>query len=282
MEAKDLIATPVYLLIFLVAAYFLRPQVSTPLTRRYFFPALMLKFLGALFLGLIYQFYYGGGDTFGYTTYGASHIWRAFLDEPPVAFDMIFGTNEYTTKNFKYAVKIWYFDDAASYFVVRVAGILSLLSFNTYSVIALLFAIISFSGLWAFYTALTKWYPKLHLPFAIAIFGIPSVVFWGSGVMKDTLTIGALGWAMYALVNLIVFKKQLWVSIPILVLAILVIYTIKIYILLCFFPSVMIWLFFSWLITVKKQGGQVIYSTIGNNHCHKLELLGANANCTRQ
>ncbi|VAW29629.1 hypothetical protein MNBD_BACTEROID06-29, partial [hydrothermal vent metagenome] len=32
--------------------------------RKYFLPALSLKMTGALLMGLLYYFYYGGGDTF--------------------------------------------------------------------------------------------------------------------------------------------------------------------------------------------------------------------------
>ena len=63
MEIKDLFITPVYLVILYFIAYLLRNRFSDTVTRKYFIPALTVKIIGAISLGLIYQFYYAGGDT---------------------------------------------------------------------------------------------------------------------------------------------------------------------------------------------------------------------------
>ncbi|MGI9545189.1 MAG: hypothetical protein ACR2MX_18145, partial [Cyclobacteriaceae bacterium] len=207
--------------------------------------------MGAILLGLIYQFYYGGGDTFGYTTFGSHYIWESFLDNPVTALKLIFLKTSYLPETFKYASQIWYFQDPPSYFVVRVAGLLGIITFDTYSSIAVLFACISFSGLWALYTSLHKMFPNLSLQFAIALFFIPSVVFWGSGIMKDTLTLAALSWATYAFSNLFVFNKGSLKYYAILLVALYVIYLVKIYILICFLPAIFVWFFFNNLSKVK-------------------------------
>ena len=64
MELADLFLAPIYLGILYALAYLVRPAVTNQFTKPYFIPALTLKFVGAIGLGLIYQFYYGGGDTF--------------------------------------------------------------------------------------------------------------------------------------------------------------------------------------------------------------------------
>ncbi len=66
MDLKDLFLTPLYLALFYGLAFAVRKRFTNPLTKKYFIPALSVKFLGAISLGLIYQFYYGGGDTFNY------------------------------------------------------------------------------------------------------------------------------------------------------------------------------------------------------------------------
>ena len=62
MELKDLVVTPIVLLLLYFLAYKIKPKVCTVHTKKYFITALSLKFVGALALGVIYQFYYGGGD----------------------------------------------------------------------------------------------------------------------------------------------------------------------------------------------------------------------------
>ena len=67
MGIQDLVITPIYIVIFTLVAYCIRPYVTNRQTRKYFLPALWIRFVGAIALGLIYQFYYGfGGDTMNF------------------------------------------------------------------------------------------------------------------------------------------------------------------------------------------------------------------------
>lgn len=274
MEIKDFLVTPIYLIVLLLIAYVIRPKVTNAETRAYFFPAILAKFLGALALGLVYQFYYGGGDTFGFTTYGATHIWNAFLEDPGVALKMIFGENKLAPDTFKHAIKIWYFNDSPTYFVVRVAGFFSLITFNTYSAIAITFASISFIGLWSMYLAFNSIYPKMSKSLAYALFFIPSTIFWGSGVLKDTLTLAALALATSAIINIFLLNKRKMLSIVILIVCTYVIYLIKIYILLCFAPAAIIWIFLIRFSNIKSQMIRVLVAPLTIVFSIGISLLG--------
>ncbi len=252
MELKDLIVTPLFLILIYIMAYFIRYYVADRTIRKYFLPALTLKIIGAITLGFIYQFYYKGGDTFAYFDMGSRYIWEAFLDSPGKAVRLIFAQGEYVPETWEYASKIIFYNDLPSYFVVRVAGIFDLFTFHTYSATACLFALLSFSGLWAMYTSFYKMFPRLHLEFAVAIFFIPSVFFWGSGILKDSITLGALGWAIYAFHSIFIARKNIILSILILLLSFFIIYEIKIYILLCFIPALLIWLYVLYMKKVQN------------------------------
>jgi hypothetical protein len=252
MEVKDILITPIFLVIVYLIAFLIRPMVTEPANKRYFIPGFSLKVLGALFVGIIYQFYYGGGDTFTYFNLGSKYIWEAFKDNPLLALKLIFAGSEYHSDTFEYASKIYTYGDASSYFVVRAAGVLDILTFHTYSSTAILFAAISFSGLWALYHVFYRMFPGLHLQLAIAIFFIPSVFFWGSGILKDTITMGALGWATYAIYYLFIAKRHLIASVIVLLAALFTIYTIKIYILLCFLPAAILWISYLRMASVRN------------------------------
>ena len=251
MEIKDLFITPVYLAIIYAIAFLIRPYVTEKQNIRYFIPGLTLKVIGAISVGMIYQFYYGGGDTFTYFHLGSKYIWEAFKDSPILAFKLIFAGTEYAGETFQYASKIYTYGDLSSYFVVRAAGVLDILTFHTYSATAILFAAISFSGLWALYHVLFRMNPDQHFGMAIAVFFVPSVFFWGSGILKDTITIGALGWATYGIYNLFIAKRHFFISSIILIVVLYTIYTIKIYILLCFLPTAILWVFYTRVGKVK-------------------------------
>lgn len=235
-----------------MAAYLIRGKVTDKSTKRYFIPALTLKLIGAISIGLIYQFYYNGGDTFNYFHHGSRYIWEAFLDSPIKAFQLIFGDGTYQSRTFEYASKIWYYGDLPSYFVVRITGLFDLFTFHTYSATAVLFGCFSFSGIWAMYLSFYKFYKKLHFEFAVAVFFIPSVFFWGSGILKDTLTLGALAWAFYAVVEIFFIRRRIALNIVVLLLSCWIIYSIKIYILLCFLPAVILWIFLAQLPKIKS------------------------------
>ena len=66
LSLADVYLTPVYLLFFYGLALAVRAKVTNVYTKKYFLPALTVKFVGAIALGLVYQFYYGGGDTSNY------------------------------------------------------------------------------------------------------------------------------------------------------------------------------------------------------------------------
>lgn len=252
MELKDLIVTPVFLSLVLLVCYLLRPALTNATTRAYYFPAVIAKIIGALAVGFIYQFYYGGGDTFNFFTHGSKHIWEAFLDEPSKGFSLIFAKGTHAPETFRYSSQIWFFKDPSSYIVIRFSAILGLLTFHTYSSNAILFAMIAFSGQWAMFKAFVRLQPHLSKPFAIAILFIPSVVFWGSGLLKDTLTLAALCWASYAFVMLFFFRKNIVLSSIILVLSLWLMAGIKVYILLSFLPALIFWLFLSFIKKIES------------------------------
>ena len=258
MVLKDIIITPIFVIFVLLVAFFSRKYFSDPITRKYFIPGLSLKIIGAISLGLIYQFYYGGGDTFTYFEHGSKYIYEAFQDSPLKAIKLIFASGDYQADTFKYTHKIIFYDDSPSYFVIRVAGFFDLFTFHTYSATAVLFAVLSFSGMWALYMTFYRIFPRLHLEFAVAVLFIPSVFFWGSGILKDPLTLGALGWATWSFYNIFFKRKNLIVSGAIFLLSAFVIYSIKIYILLCFVPSLLIWLFLTGMKKVQNPVSKVM------------------------
>ncbi len=246
MTTQDLLITPVVLFLAYLLAYATRPYFTNAETRRYFLPGLTVKIIGAVAVGFIYQFYYGGGrpsgDTFNYFA-NAAIIHEAFGDSFKTGIKLLLADGTYTPEIFPYATRMYWFRSPTEYFVIRVIAVLGMFTFHTYSAIAVLFALLSFSGVWALFRTFYKFFPALHLKLAIAVLFVPSVVFWGSGILKDSITLGALGWATWAIVRLFLERKGMVVATVILLLAIYTIYAVKIYIVLCFLPAALLWVF---------------------------------------
>ncbi|RZJ88283.1 MAG: hypothetical protein EOO60_11260, partial [Hymenobacter sp.] len=238
---NDLLLTPIYLGIFYALAFAVRDKVTNVYTRPYFIPALTLKFVGAIALGLIYTFYYKGGDTTNYFNQ-ASIIYRTFGESFVSGVKLLITNGDYDPSIAKYTSQFYWFGrDSNEYFVVRVAGFFAVLDFNTYTVTGLFFALISFSGIWAMYMTFAKIRPAIYKELAVAVFFIPSVFFWGSGLMKDSLCLGALGWIFYAFYRGAIEKRDLLKAVIIGAIATVPIVSTKIYILLAFLPPALLW-----------------------------------------
>lgn len=243
MELKDLFLTPIYLGIFYAIAFAVRPSFTNKYTKPYFIPALTVKFIGAIALGLIYQFYYGAGDTFNYFA-ESKVIYGAFGDNFGVALQL-FGGNDgnYSGAIGKYVSQMHWFYSPTEYFVIKVGAVCSLFCFCTYTVIGLMFAAISFSGIWALYVTFLRIAPGVYKELAFAIFFLPSVFFWGSGLMKDSLCIGAIGWTFYGFYRALIIRRTVLKSALVGLLGVYVLSSVKVYILLSFLPPALLWAF---------------------------------------
>ena len=165
------------------------------------------------------------------------------MDSPITGVKLLTSNGNDYTEVYKYASKIVFFTDPTSYTVVKIAAVLDLITFSTYSATAILFAVFSFIGTWMFFLTFYEQYPHLHRSLAIASFFIPSVFFWGSGLLKDTLTLGFLGISTYQAYKIFILRKKSLNHLALLALALYGLYAIKIYILLIFLPAMILWVF---------------------------------------
>jgi hypothetical protein len=242
MELNDYLLTPIYVGLIYAIAYAIRPSVTNRYTKGYFIPALSVKIIGTLALGILYHTIYGG-DTNNYFHHGEI-IYKAFGDNFSNGWQLLTTDGTITPNIQPYVSQMtWFGKSSNEYFVVRMAGLGAILGFNTYSVTALLFAVLSFTGIWAMYMTFAKIRPQVYKELATAVFFLPSVFFWGSGLLKDSLCMGALGWLFYAFYRGAIEKKNILRSLIIGVLAASIISSMKIYILLAFVPPSALWVF---------------------------------------
>lgn len=240
----DLVLTPVYLAFIIFFAGRHRDKnypVGHPL-RPYFLPGLYAKLGGAIFIGLIYQYYYGGGDTFNYFTH-AKIINSSINDSFGTWFDLIRQVSpDRNPRIFQYSSQMEWYNSASTYTVAVITAILGLLNGTSYFPIALLFAWLSYSGIWAMYKTFARLYPGLEKQLAIAFLFIPSVVVWGSSIFKDTVCMFGLGWMTYCTFRVFIDRDFSFKNFFLLALGFYLVAVIKIYILLSFLPALSLWL----------------------------------------
>lgn len=262
MELRDIVVTPLLLIVVLLASLYIKNRIQDPILRRYFLPALWLKILGALALGFIYQFYYNGGDTYNYHTFGSRVIWEAFTDDFTTGLKLLFAEPGLHPEVYPYSQRIPFYYDEKSFFIVRIAAFFDLLTFSTYSSTALFFAIFGFAGAWAFFITFYKQFPHLHKWIAISTLFIPSVIFWGSGILKDTITLSALGLLTFTIHRVLLEKKPRVSAITLLLFSVWIIVEVKMYIILCFLPAAFFWVYAKQLFTTGSFAARVVLAPL--------------------
>ncbi|NBW35227.1 MAG: hypothetical protein EBR30_09460 [Cytophagia bacterium] len=262
MELRDIVVTPLLLVLVLLGSLYVKSGIKDPILRKYFLPALWLKIFGALALGFIYQFYYNGGDTYNYHTFGSRVIWEAFTEDFGTGLKLLFTKPGAHPEVFSYSQRIPFYYDEKSFFIIRIATFFDLLTFSSYSATALFFALFSFAGAWAFFITFYKQFPHLHKWIAISILFIPSVIFWGSGLLKDTVTLSALGLLTYTIHEVLIDKKVTTFNLILLLFSGWLIIKVKMYIILCFLPAAFFWVYAKQLFTAGSFAARVLLAPL--------------------
>jgi hypothetical protein len=210
--------------------------------RPYYLKGLYVKFAGAIFIALIYEYYYGGGDTFNFF-FHSKIINTALSDSFSTWLKLVVHAPVDTNPDiYPYVSQMYWYRDPSSYMVAAVAAVLGLLNGTTYLPIALLFAYLSYTGIWAMYRTFINVHPKLYKQLAVAFLFIPSTFVWGSAVFKDTICMFGLGWMTYTTFRIFVNKDLSFKNLLMLAVSFYLIAVIKLYILLAFLPALGLWL----------------------------------------
>jgi hypothetical protein len=244
IDIFDLLLTPLYLLvIYFIAAYYQRNQEIKNKVYKYYLKGLFVKLFGAIMLCMIYQFYYGGGDTTNYFV-TAKAILSLAGKNFNVFSEIMLGNNSvelYSAfdNNTGYPV---YWRDPKALFVARLIVPFVFFGCKCFVITAILMAWLCYAGVWKLYLLFTNQFPKLSKEMAISILFIPSVIFWGSGILKDTITLSAVGWYTYEFYYFFIAKKYSFGRAGKIFFSIYLLISIKPYIFFALLPGSMVWL----------------------------------------
>lgn len=166
----------------------------------------ILKIISGFVLSLIYTYYYTDrltADTFKY------------FDDSKVIFDLLnsdkklfsqfmFGTSDYSEAYMHYSnvMNNWWnkyniYNESRT--IIRMNVLMRFLSFGHYQVHNVFFSFISFTGLFALAKLFLYNLKDFKKEMLLLVFLFPSVLFWGSGVMKDGVIFFVVGLSLYSL-----------------------------------------------------------------------------------
>jgi hypothetical protein len=241
----DLLLVPLYFtLIYFVAGNIQQKNIVKNPLYKWYRRGLLVKICGAIAVCLIYQFYYTGGDTSNY--YETTKAIVSLLYKDSNVFWKVFLFGETTREHYNYFEASTglpvYWRDGASLFVSRLTTPLYFLSFQSFMVMSMLLSWACYSGIWRLFILFSSQFGALEKQFAIAFLFIPSVVFWGSGLLKDSITLAAVGWYTYHFYYFFIKRNYELKSALFIFISSFLLISIKPYIFFALLPGSVIWL----------------------------------------
>ena len=139
-------------------------------------------------MGVVYQNYFQGGDTWSYyedaiglsslaSTDPVSYLVAVFSGNLPAEFSGI----------------ISYSGQPRAFLMVRIVSVLALITGGSYWLSSAYFSLFSFCGLWTLTGQVVKLYPNSTKAALAAFIFLPTICFWGSGITKESIYLGGFG-----------------------------------------------------------------------------------------
>jgi len=258
----DFVMYPSICLIILIVVFFISSKSKDAIVRKHFFSFFFVKVLCMTLFGLLYEYYYHGGDTYNY--FAESYVLtEMFYEEPLAVLKFYFSTHEealqfmpseYSTLHYVHA--------PASGFVIKSASLFNLITFSTYFSTSLFFTLFSSMGIWFLFRTVLNIYPKIESAVALSILYVPSMLFWGSGLMKDTIVVGSMGFLVHYFHEIFFKSNRQPVNLIYILTTVYVIYIVKIYVLICLVPCLFIWYFLVFQHKIKNNTTRIFLKPI--------------------
>ena len=152
--------------------------------KRIFWPALAVKLAAGVCLGLLYRYYFPVADTFVYFK-DASRVAQLARNDIPAYLELLFLDRHVETLSLT-------FQEPRALFLTKLTSIFNILTADNYWICGLYFSFCSFLATWYLVRTVVRYIPSARSAAVVAFLFFPSVVFWTSGLLKESLAMAAL------------------------------------------------------------------------------------------
>jgi len=198
--------------------------------KSFYLPALMLKLIAGVILGLIYFEYYNGGDTVHYDLYAKQMVELAY-NSPGNYITSFFAPDTGEGQ---------FLGETRSQLLINLISLFYLLTGSSYWITSLYFSFISFTTLWWIANLIADKFPGFRKNSAIAFLFVPSVVFWSSGITKESISITCIMLITSLALSHVFGIKLVRYWLLLLFPAVFVLWMLKYYILIVLLPALTI------------------------------------------
>ena len=215
---------------------------ETFLLKDHFYYALFIKLGAGMALGCLYHFHYKSGDTLNYFQDAGRALDVLVLDVASGVRFLFFGEDK--------SLGLIYENQPRALFFVRLITPLLLITGKSYWGLTIIISLLSFITTWILANKITARYGVSILVVSIAMFYVPEVVFWSSGILKESLSLLFQFVLLILVLNFIEKKRIVYVLLFVLVSSLL--YKLKFYVAAVYIP-VLISFVITQLISIKKE-----------------------------
>lgn len=199
--------------------------------RIFFWPALLFKLTAGVVVGLMYLYVYKGGDTFIFFR-DAQQLSNLFRTDAIEYFQFLWNGDA------SYAIWTSLSEiQPRSLFFTKIISVINIATFDNYWITGLYLSLISFLASWYLVKKIQTLLPDANFVSALSILFFPTVVFWSSGMVKESLAMASLLFLSGFFLMLITTRKlsvMEWMLVPI---CFWVLWTLKYYWAAVFFPA---------------------------------------------
>ena len=245
----DIIIAPFCILLLWIIAIS-RAKRYDRATAKIFLNAFKFKIFCAVAFTFVTAFYYGGGDSEMFF-YAVKDMRQAVADDDVTYWQLL--KMESTDENsplayhfeldeIKYPVA-GFMRSSSNFLVPKLALIPAVIFFNSYLCICLVFSFFALGGAIRLYKMFLYYFPAMRREVALVTLFLPSVCYWSSGFLKDSICFGSMGFLLYGLFNVVIRRRKIASSLFWIFVSTYFLYTIKVYILLALLPGIGFWLF---------------------------------------
>jgi len=198
--------------------------------KKFFWPALSARVLAGIALGLVYTYYYTTGDTFLYFDDGKKLADLARTDFILYLRFLWLGDDSFVIWSDLNALQ------SRALYMVKITSFANLITLDNYWVISAYFSFFSFACTWLLVKTIVRSFPSAKYSVLIGFLFFPSVVFWSSGLIKESAALGALFFLTTIVLDVWTDQRSArwkWIVAP---LALWLVWNLKYYFLAVFAP----------------------------------------------
>ncbi|MEJ7626514.1 MAG: hypothetical protein WKF35_06615 [Ferruginibacter sp.] len=257
MDILDFLVFFVYIIIFYFLFKLRRNKYADPVLRKYHRDGFWIKIFSS-FAYCMFTLYVSRGDTNALYFPEGLNFYNLILKDLSNIYLLFVNSEDFDQTLLYDPWNMGYLTSKSNLFVAQLVGFLSFLTLGKFMAINLFFSMISFTGVWRLFLFFYEQYPRMHKAFAISIIYLPTFVFWSSGILKDPLCTGALGWFTYSFYHLFYNKKN-WIKDAVIAcIAAYVLWVLKVYIIVSYLPFFMLFLILKNVELIKSNFAKVM------------------------